>query len=164
VEFGASAKLLELLKEVAPGVTRVAVLRDLTIGIVPARRPSGSHPAARGHPGGCQPWHGIGIVTKVLYIEDNDDNVYMLKMRLELLRDFEVLAAGGGEKGCEMAAVEQPDIILMDLEMPVVDGWEATRRIRKLATSQSSPCPHMRSPASAKKRSPRDATSSIVSR
>jgi CheY-like chemotaxis protein len=69
-------------------------------------------------------------VTKVLYIEDNDDNVYMLKMRLELLGDFEVLAAQDGQKGCEMAATEQPDIILMDLEMPVVDGWEATRRLK----------------------------------
>jgi CheY-like chemotaxis protein len=69
-------------------------------------------------------------VTKVLYVEDNDDNVYMLKMRLELLGDFEVLAAEDGQKGCEMAATEQPDIILMDLEMPVVDGWEATRRLK----------------------------------
>jgi CheY-like chemotaxis protein len=69
-------------------------------------------------------------VTKVLYIEDNDDNVYMLKMRLELLGDFEVLAAQDGQKGCEMAVTEQPDIILMDLEMPVVDGWEATRRLK----------------------------------
>jgi CheY-like chemotaxis protein len=69
-------------------------------------------------------------VTKVLLVEDNDDNVYMLKMRLELLGDFEVLAAEDGEKGCEMAAAERPDIILMDLEMPVVDGWEATRRLK----------------------------------
>ena len=69
-------------------------------------------------------------MTKVLYVEDNDDNVYMLKMRLELLGDFEVLAAEDGEKGCEMAAAERPDIILMDLEMPVIDGWEATRRLR----------------------------------
>jgi CheY-like chemotaxis protein len=69
-------------------------------------------------------------VTKVLYIEDNDDNVYMLKMRLELLGDFEVLAAEDGQKGCEMATAERPDIILMDLEMPVVDGWEATRRLK----------------------------------
>jgi two-component system cell cycle response regulator DivK len=69
-------------------------------------------------------------VTKVLYVEDNDDNVYLLKMRLELLSDFEVLAAEDGQKGCEMAATEQPDIILMDLEMPVVDGWEATRRLK----------------------------------
>ena len=69
-------------------------------------------------------------MTKVLYVEDNDDNVFMLKMRLELLGDFEVLTAEDGEKGCEMAAAERPDIILMDLEMPVLDGWEATRRLR----------------------------------
>jgi CheY-like chemotaxis protein len=69
-------------------------------------------------------------VIKVLYVEDNDDNVYMLKMRLELL-DFEVLAAEDGEKGCEMAVTERPDIILMDLEMPVIDGWEATRRLKE---------------------------------
>jgi CheY-like chemotaxis protein len=78
-------------------------------------------------------------VTKILYIEDNDDNVYMLKMRLELLGDFEVLAAENGEKGCEMAAMEQPDLILMDLEMPVVDGWEATRRLKGSPTTRDIP-------------------------
>jgi CheY-like chemotaxis protein len=69
-------------------------------------------------------------VTKVLYVEDNDDNVYMLKMRLELLDDFEVVTAEDGERGCAMALSESPDIILMDLEMPGVDGWEATRRLK----------------------------------
>jgi len=69
-------------------------------------------------------------VTKLLYVEDNDDNTYMLKMRLELLGDFEVLTAENGERGCEVAAAERPDIILMDLEMPVMDGWEATRRLK----------------------------------
>jgi CheY-like chemotaxis protein len=69
-------------------------------------------------------------VIKVLYIEDNDDNVYMLKMRLELTDEFEVLTAEDGEKGCEMAAAERPDIVLMDLEMPGIDGWEATRRLK----------------------------------
>jgi CheY-like chemotaxis protein len=54
----------------------------------------------------------------------------MLKMRLELLDEFEVLTAEDGEKGCEMAAAERPDIILMDLEMPGIDGWEATRRLK----------------------------------
>jgi len=73
---------------------------------------------------------GSGNVTKVLYIEDNDDNVFMLKMRLELLDDFEVLTAEDGEKGCVMAVSERPDIILMDLEMPVMNGWEATRRLK----------------------------------
>ena len=69
-------------------------------------------------------------MTKLLYVEDNDDNVFMLKTRLELLGDFEVLTAEDGEKGCTMAISERPDIILMDLEMPVVDGWEATRRLK----------------------------------
>ena len=73
---------------------------------------------------------GSGNVTKVLYIEDNDDNVFMLKMRLELLDDFEVLTAEDGEKGCVMAVSERPDIILMDLEMPVMNGWEAARRLK----------------------------------
>ncbi len=69
-------------------------------------------------------------MTKILYVEDNDDNVYMLKMRLELLGDFEVVAAPDGEQGCALALSERPDVILMDLEMPVVDGWEATRRLK----------------------------------
>jgi len=59
-------------------------------------------------------------MIKVLYVEDNEDNLSMLKMRLELLGDFEVLAAQHGEKGCSIAASERPEIILMDLEMPVV--------------------------------------------
>src|SRR5262249_62164487 len=70
------------------------------------------------------------MVTKVLYVEDNEDDVYMLKMRLELLDGFEVLTAQNGQKGCEMAAAERPDIIIMDLEMPVLDGWEATRWLK----------------------------------
>jgi CheY-like chemotaxis protein len=78
-------------------------------------------------------------VAKILYIEDNDDNVYMLKMRLELLDGYEVLAAEDGEKGCEMAASERPDLILMDLEMPVIDGWEATRRLKSNPQTRSIP-------------------------
>jgi two-component system cell cycle response regulator DivK len=69
-------------------------------------------------------------VTKILYVEDNDDNVYMLKMRFELLDGFEVLVAKDGEIGCEKAAAEMPDVVLMDLDLPVVDGWEATRRLK----------------------------------
>src|ERR1700745_3235736 len=63
----------------------------------------------------------------------------MLKMRLELLGDFEVLTAEDGEKGCELAAFERPDIILMDLEMPVVDGWEATRRRKSNSQTRDIP-------------------------
>jgi CheY-like chemotaxis protein len=70
-------------------------------------------------------------VTRILYIEDNDDNVYMLKLRFELLDGFEVLVADDGEKGVAAAIAEQPDLILMDLDIPVVDGWEASRRLKR---------------------------------
>jgi two-component system, cell cycle response regulator DivK len=73
---------------------------------------------------------GISIVTKVLYVEHNDDNLYMLRMRLERVDDFEVLAADDSEKGCKLAATEHPDVILMDLEMPVLDRWEVVRRLK----------------------------------
>ena len=56
-------------------------------------------------------------MTRILYVEDNDDNVYMLKMRLELLDGFEVLVADG-RRGCAKAAAELPDLILMDLDLP----------------------------------------------
>jgi CheY-like chemotaxis protein len=69
-------------------------------------------------------------VTKLLYVEDNDDNIYMLKLRLELIDQFEILIAENGEKGCAMAETERPDLILMDLELPGIDGWEATRRLK----------------------------------
>jgi two-component system cell cycle response regulator DivK len=69
-------------------------------------------------------------VTRILYVEDNDDNVYMLKLRFDLLDGFEIIVAEDGELGCEKAAAEHPDVILMDLDLPVVDGWEATRRLK----------------------------------
>jgi len=69
-------------------------------------------------------------VIKVLYIEHDDDNLYMLKMRLERLDDFEVLAAEDSTKGCELAVTEHPDVILMDLELPVVDRWEPVRALK----------------------------------
>jgi len=78
-------------------------------------------------------------VLRILYVEDNEDNAYMLKMRLELTDEFEVLVAEDGEKGCEMAAAKRPDLILMDLEMPVVDGWEATRRLKSKPETRDMP-------------------------
>ncbi len=69
-------------------------------------------------------------MTRILYVEDNDDNVYMLKLRFELLDGFEVLVAENGEAGCAKAIAENPDVILMDLDLPVVDGWEASRRLK----------------------------------
>ena len=74
---------------------------------------------------------GNALVTKVLYIEHDDDNLYMLKMRLERVGDFEVLPSDDSEEGCRLAVTERPDVILMDLEMPDADGWEVVRRLKK---------------------------------
>ena len=68
-------------------------------------------------------------MTKILYVEDNEDNVYMLTQRLTR-RGYEVIVAENGEQGIEMATAEQPDIILLDLSLPVLDGWEASRRLK----------------------------------
>ena len=54
----------------------------------------------------------------------------MLQMRFEMLEGFEFLVAEDGAMGVEKAAAELPDVILMDLDLPVIDGWEATRRIK----------------------------------
>jgi len=78
-------------------------------------------------------------MTRILYIEDNDDNVYMLKLRFELTDGFEVLVAGNGETGCAQAIAERPDVILMDLDLPVVDGWEAARRLKANPTTRAIP-------------------------
>ena len=78
-------------------------------------------------------------MLRILYVEDNEDNAYMLKMRLELTDEFEVLVAEDGEKGCEIAAAKRPDLILMDLEMPVVDGWEATRCLKSEPETRDMP-------------------------
>jgi len=68
-------------------------------------------------------------MTKVLYVEDNDDNVFMLKNRLTR-KGYTVVIASDGAQGVSMAETEQPEIILMDLSLPVLDGWEATRHIK----------------------------------
>ena len=69
-------------------------------------------------------------MTKVLYVEHNDDNLYMLKTRLELLGDFQVLTAEDSERGRNLAVTEHPDVILMDLEMPDADCWEPLRTLK----------------------------------
>ena len=66
---------------------------------------------------------------KILYVEDNEDNVYVVKSRLTRA-GFTILIAADGAQGVAMASTEQPDLILMDLSLPVLDGWEATRRIK----------------------------------
>ena len=65
----------------------------------------------------------------ILYVEDNDDNIYMLRNRLTR-QGFDVLVARDGASGVDMARSERPDLVLMDLGLPVLDGWEAARRLK----------------------------------
>jgi CheY-like chemotaxis protein len=67
--------------------------------------------------------------VRILYVEDNDDNIYLIRNRLGRA-GYTVLVATDGEQAVGMAAAERPDLILMDLRLPVLDGWEAARRIR----------------------------------
>jgi CheY-like chemotaxis protein len=76
--------------------------------------------------------------VKILYVEDNDDNIYMLQRRLTRA-GYTVLIARDGEQGVAMAMAEQPDLILMDMGLPVLDGWEATRRIKAAPPTSSIP-------------------------
>src|SRR3989442_14016286 len=77
-------------------------------------------------------------MMKILYIEDNGDSVYMLKHRL-LLAGFTVISATDGAQGVAIATSEQPDLILMDLSVPILDGWEAAGRIKALAATKQIP-------------------------
>jgi two-component system, cell cycle response regulator DivK len=75
---------------------------------------------------------------KILYVEDNDDNVYVVKNRLGRA-GYTVVVASDGEQGVAMATSENPDLILMDLRLPVLDGWEATRRLKASPETQRIP-------------------------
>ena len=68
-------------------------------------------------------------MPRILYVEDNDDNIYMLQSRLRR-QGFDVLIARDGASGVAMARSERPDLVLMDLRMPVLDGWEAARLLK----------------------------------
>ena len=70
-------------------------------------------------------------MTKILYVEDNPDNVYMLTRRLKK-KGFELIIAGDGQEGIDKAIEESPDLILMDLSLPTMDGWTATAQIKKI--------------------------------
>jgi two-component system cell cycle response regulator DivK len=68
-------------------------------------------------------------MTKILLVEDNEMNRDMLSRRL-VRNGYEVSMAVDGQQGVDMALSERPDLILMDMSLPVIDGWEATRRVR----------------------------------
>ena len=77
-------------------------------------------------------------MPKILLVEDNEDNRDMLARRLQR-KGYTVVVAVDGIQGVEMAAGELPDLVLMDMSLPVLDGWEATRRIKASPGSQSLP-------------------------
>lgn len=77
-------------------------------------------------------------MTKILLVEDNEMNRDMLGRRLQR-RGYKVLIAVDGAEGVAMAQANAPDLILMDMSLPVMDGWEATRRLKAAPETQTIP-------------------------
>ena len=77
-------------------------------------------------------------MPKILLVEDNEMNRDMLSRRLQR-RSYEVVTAVDGEQGIAMALAESPDLILMDMSLPVMDGWEATRRLKAVPETAGIP-------------------------
>ena len=77
-------------------------------------------------------------MTTILLVEDNELNRDMLSRRL-IRRDYEVVMAVDGQQGVEMAIEQKPDLILMDMSLPVLDGWAATRQLKANAATAGIP-------------------------
>jgi two-component system, cell cycle response regulator DivK len=77
-------------------------------------------------------------MPRILYVEDNEDNIYMLRRRLTKL-GYDMIVAEDGAKGVEVATREKPDLILMDLTLPVLTGWEAARQLKGSAHTKTIP-------------------------
>jgi CheY-like chemotaxis protein len=77
-------------------------------------------------------------MSKILYVEDNEDNVYMLRRRLAK-HGFDMVVAEDGEKGVAAAERERPALILMDLSLPVLSGWDAARRLKSAELTRAIP-------------------------
>jgi CheY-like chemotaxis protein len=80
----------------------------------------------------------MNIMKKLLLVEDNEMNRDMLSRRLER-RGYQVLIAMDGEEGITAATEHHPDLILMDMSLPVLDGWESTRRLKQQPATQGIP-------------------------
>ncbi len=70
---------------------------------------------------------------KILIVEDNEDNRYILVLRLRQFGDFEIREASHGQEALDMIAKDPPDLMLLDLKLPILDGWETARRIRAMS-------------------------------
>ena len=77
-------------------------------------------------------------MTKILLVEDNEMNRDMLSRRLQR-KGYEVLIAVDGEEGVTLTQAERPDLVLMDMSLPILDGWEATRRLKANPVTQTIP-------------------------
>jgi CheY-like chemotaxis protein len=77
-------------------------------------------------------------MTKILLVEDNEMNRDMLSRRLER-RGYEVVIAVDGQQGVDLATSDHPDLILMDMSLPIIDGWEATRRLKGMEEMKGTP-------------------------
>lgn len=77
-------------------------------------------------------------MSVILIVEDNEMNWDMLSRRLRR-KKYEVIVATDGEQGVEMATDQRPDLILMDMGLPVIDGWEATQRLKAAPETQEIP-------------------------
>jgi CheY-like chemotaxis protein len=77
-------------------------------------------------------------MSRILLVEDNEMNRDMLSRRLQR-RGFEILMATDGEEGIQVANAEHPDLILMDMSLPLMDGWETTRLLKSSSSTSSIP-------------------------
>ncbi len=77
-------------------------------------------------------------MAKILYVEDNEDNIFMLTNRLQR-KGFDVIVARDGAQGVEMTRREGPALVLMDLGLPVLDGWEAIRQLKTAPETSAIP-------------------------
>src|SRR3954469_9853282 len=77
-------------------------------------------------------------MPRILIVEDNEENRDVLARRLKR-RGYDVIAAGDGQQGVDMARAERPDLVLMDMNMPVLDGWQATKLLRAADATKALP-------------------------
>jgi CheY-like chemotaxis protein len=118
---------------ISPHVRAAASVLELPAGTL------AETPVAPGDLLRVEPWDRVserGSTTmglkKILVVEDNEDNRRILVYRLRKIGQFDIREAANGQQAIDAMKAERPDLIFMDLKMPVMDGWEATKRIRQM--------------------------------